>query len=94
MKELKINTEEVKEKIVDFIRPQVKGAGLDKAVIGLSGGLDSSAVAYLAKEALGEKNAYGVILPYKATSKEDVEDGEKVNLKGLDYKLIKPLIWW
>lgn len=78
MEELKINTEEVKEKIVDFIRPQVKGAGLSRAVVGLSGGLDSTIVAYLAKEALGRENVYGVILPYKTTSKEDVEDAKEI----------------
>jgi len=78
MEELRIDSERVKEKIVEFIRAQVKGAGLNKAVIGLSGGLDSSAVAYLAKEALGAENVYGIILPSKTTNKEDIKDAKGV----------------
>ncbi|MCG2675872.1 NAD+ synthase [bacterium] len=74
MEDLRIDTKKAKEKIVEFIRKQVKGAGLSKAVIGLSGGLDSSVVTYLAKEALGAENIYGIVLPYKTSNKEDVED--------------------
>ncbi|HEA47166.1 MAG TPA: NAD+ synthase [bacterium] len=78
MEKIEINSKRVKEKIVEFIRQQVKGAGLSKAVVGLSGGVDSSTVAYLAKEALGAENIYGVILPYKTTSKEDIEDAKEI----------------
>lgn len=78
MEELKINTQRTKEKIVEFIRNQVKGAKLSKAVVGVSSGLDSSTVAYLAKEALGAENVYGIILPYKTTNKEDVEDTKEI----------------
>ncbi len=78
MEKLRIDSKRVKEKIIEFIRKQVKGAGLSKAVIGLSGGVDSSTVAYLAKEALGRENVYGVILPYKTTNKEDVEDAKGI----------------
>ncbi len=78
MEKLRIDSKRVKEKIVEFIRKQVKEAGLSKAVIGLSGGVDSSTVAYLAKEALGRENVYGVILPYQTTSKEDVEDAKEI----------------
>lgn len=74
MERLRINTERAREKIVEFIRKQIKEAGLSKAVFGLSGGLDSSIIAYLAKEALGAENVYGIVLPYKITGREDVED--------------------
>jgi len=43
------------EKIVDFIKQKVKGADAKGAVIGISGGIDSAAVAILAKKALGKK---------------------------------------
>ena len=88
MEELKINTQRTKEKIVEFIRKQIKEAGLDKAVIGLSGGLDSAVIAYLAKEALGAENVYGIILPSKTIGKEDVEDAQEI-IKTLGINLIE-----
>ncbi len=75
---MKIDSERVKEKLVEFIRSQVKKAGFSKVVFGLSGGLDSAVIAYLAKEALRAENVYGIVLPYETTSKEDVEDAKEV----------------
>lgn len=78
MEELKIDTKRVQEKIIEFIRKQVKEAGLSRAVVGLSGGIDSATVAYLAKEALGAENIYGIILPSETTSQEDIRDAKGV----------------
>ncbi len=88
MEELKIDIKRVKEKIVEFIRKQVKEAGFSKVVFGLSGGLDSSVVTYLAKEALGAENVYGIILPSKTTSKKDVGDAKEV-IKTLEINLVE-----
>ena len=49
----KINSEVVKEKIVNFIREIVNESDTDGIVIGLSGGIDSTVVAFLLKEAIG-----------------------------------------
>ena len=75
---MEIDTKRAKEKIVGFIRTQVKEAGFSKVVVGLSGGLDSSVVAYLAKGALGAENVYGIVLPYETSNKDDVEDVKEV----------------
>ncbi|MBN2331308.1 MAG: NAD+ synthase [Candidatus Aenigmarchaeota archaeon] len=53
---------EVKDRIVEWLKGKVEEAGAKGAVIGLSGGVDSSLVAALAKKALGE-NVIGVIMP-------------------------------
>lgn len=71
--------EKAKETIVDFIRVKTQEAGINGAVIGLSGGIDSSLVAYLTVEALGHENVLGIHLPeLNVTSAEDVLDATEV----------------
>jgi len=52
--------------------------GFEQAVIGMSGGIDSSVAAVLAADALGPSNVYGVSLPSTVTSEESVEDARAV----------------
>ena len=47
-------------------------------VIGLSGGVDSSLVAFLAAEALGAENVIGVRMPYRTSSPESLEHAQLV----------------
>jgi len=63
---------------------------LSKAVIGLSGGLDSSVSAFLTAKALGNKNLLGILMPdEKVTSKESINDAKKVAEKlKIKYKVI------
>ena len=68
MKELEINIEAAKKKITNFIKEEFKAAGFKRAVIGLSGGLDSALSAALCCEALGKENVIGFILPYGKAS--------------------------
>lgn len=63
-KELKINAENVKNGIVGFMRDYFAAANQTKAVIGISGGIDSAVSGYLAKEALGPENIITAYLPY------------------------------
>lgn len=60
-----------------------------KAVIGLSGGVDSALVASIAKDALGKENVVGIHLPTRFSSKESLEDAELLarNL-GIEFKNI------
>lgn len=75
---LLLNTDTVRNILVDFIRDEITNTGLQKGIIGLSGGVDSSLAAYLAVEALGKKNVIGVIMPYKTSSPDSHADAENV----------------
>jgi NH(3)-dependent NAD(+) synthetase (EC 6.3.1.5) len=64
----------VKKALVYFIREEITKLGFRKGVLGLSGGVDSSVVAYLMAEALGPDNCEFLVMPYKTTPKESIED--------------------
>lgn len=78
MDKLAIDHEFVSRKIIEFMRMEVKNSGFNKVILGLSGGIDSSLVAFLAKEAFGKKNVHGVIMPYRTSSPKSEEDALKV----------------
>lgn len=63
----------MKNKIIDWIKEQVKVAGAEGIIMGLSGGVDSSVVAALCKEAVGKKNLLALILP-SHSQKDDLDD--------------------
>ena len=75
---LKLNTDVVRKLLVGFVRDEVTNAGFSKAVIGLSGGVDSALVAYLATEALGKESVLAVLLPYKSSNPDSVSDAKSV----------------
>jgi len=58
----------------EFIKIETERFGINKCVIGLSGGIDSTVAAYLAVKALGKNNVKGLLLPYKSSSKESISD--------------------
>src|SRR5207245_7163437 len=74
MSTLEIECDSVARDIVAFIRKVTKDAGVNGAVVGLSGGVDSSLVARLLVEALGSNNVLGVLMPTDFTPKEDTGD--------------------
>jgi len=77
--------EEIKEAIILGIRDYFQKQGFSKAVIGLSGGIDSALVATLAAQALGSQNILGVLMPSPYTSRQSVEDALKL-AKNLNIK--------
>lgn len=58
------------------IRDYFKKLGFSKAILGLSGGIDSAVTAALAAEALGPENVYCVMMPSKFSSDHSVSDSE------------------
>jgi NAD+ synthase (glutamine-hydrolysing) len=76
---LAIDPELTRRWLVEFLRDEVqRRRGFEKVVIGLSGGVDSSLVAYLAAEALGAGNVIGVRMPYRRSSPESLEHAQLV----------------
>ncbi|MBN1971883.1 MAG: NAD+ synthase [Candidatus Delongbacteria bacterium] len=61
-----------------FLSHEFKKAGFNKAVLGLSGGLDSAVVAFLAVKSLGRENVVAIKLPYKTSSEESIIDADLV----------------
>ena len=67
---LAANTELLRKILVGFVRDEVHKVGVGKAVLGLSGGIDSALVAFIAAEALGSGNVHAVCMPYKTSNPE------------------------
>ena len=64
--------------IVQFIRSQLKQAGFSRLVLGLSGGVDSATVAFLAARAIGPDNVLAVRMPYRTSSDASEADALRV----------------
>ena len=76
--ELAIDTDVARRVIGEFIRAQLRQAGFDRLVLGLSGGIDSGLVAYLVAEAIGAEHLHCVLMPYRTSSPASREDAEAV----------------
>lgn len=61
--------------LIKFLKDEVQKAGFDKAVLGISGGIDSAVVATLAKKAFGE-HFLGLMLPSSTSHKASFEDAQ------------------
>ena len=78
---LTINCSLVEPILVGFVRSEVRRVGFKKAVLGLSGGIDSTLSAYIAAKALGPENVCGIRMPYSTSSDETMDHGELVARK-------------
>ncbi len=76
--ELAIDTDIARRVIGEFIRGQLEQAGFERAVLGLSGGIDSAVVAYLVAEAIGPERLLAVMMPYRTSSPASRTDAESV----------------
>jgi len=86
---LDIDARLVEQWLVAFLRDEFARRGFTKAVIGISGGVDSAVVAALAARALGPKNVIGVRLPYHSSSPDSLAHGQKViDQLGIEHRTI------
>ena len=76
--ELAIDTDVARRVIAEFIRGQLRQAGFEQTVLGLSGGIDSALVAYLVAEAIGPERLHAVLMPYRESSPASRADAETV----------------
>lgn len=81
--------------IIQGIRDYFNKCGFKRAVLGLSGGLDSTVCAVLLADAIGKENVFGVSMPSHITSKESKSDAEELaNNLGINFTeaSIRPMI--
>ncbi len=76
--DLTINTDLARKILTGFLHSEITRTGYQHAVINLSGGLDSALSCFLAAEALGPQNVLAIRLPYRTSSRDSLEDAQKV----------------
>lgn len=76
--ELVIDTTVARRVIGEFIRSQLRQAGFDRCVLGLSGGIDSALVAFLVAEAIGADKLFCARMPYRTSSAASLIDAAAV----------------
>ena len=80
------DTESILNGLIMGTRDYVRKCGFSRAVVGLSGGIDSALTAYIAVQALGKENVILIFMPSQYTLKENFEDTKNL-AKNLDTKL-------
>jgi NAD+ synthase len=78
--DLTINTDLARKILTGFLKSEITRVGFTRAVVGLSGGIDSALSCALAAEALGPQNVLAVRMPYRSSSPDSLEDAAKTGL--------------
>jgi NAD+ synthase len=78
MHRLTINTDIARKMISGFIADAIAKAGMKRAVIGVSGGIDSALAAYLSAQVLGAENVLTLRMPYRTSASNSLSDAESV----------------
>jgi NAD+ synthase len=75
---LEINTDLATRILTDFVRTEIQRAGFERAVIGVSGGVDSALSCVLAAKALGPENVLALFMPYTTTTDKSQQHAQQV----------------
>ncbi len=93
---LQLDLDTAREEITTALREYFEKYKIEKGIVGLSGGVDSSLVATLLTESIGHENVKGLILPSETTSEQDINDAILIAKKlKIDFELINitPLVY-
>lgn len=97
--DLTINTDVARQILTEFLKSEVTRVGFTRAVINLSGGLDSALSCVLSVQALGPENVLALRLPYRSSSPDSLEHAQlmidqfKVQSETIDITdIVDPLI--
>jgi NAD+ synthase (glutamine-hydrolysing) len=81
--------ESIHEALVLGVRDYMRKCGFSKAVVGLSGGIDSAVTCCLAKDAVGSENVLGISMPSPYSSKGSIEDSRKLAANiGIQFQVV------
>jgi len=84
-----MNWENIKAQMKSFLREEVSNIGLEKVVVGISGGLDSAIVSVLCKEVFGE-NFSAVMMPSHFSSDSSINDAKELCEKfNISYEVVE-----
>jgi NAD+ synthase len=90
LERLAVNTDLVRPVLVSFLREEIRKVGYQRAVIALSGGIDSAVSCVLVAEALGPENVLAVMLPYRSSSPASEGDARALIEKtGVQSKVVE-----
>ena len=74
--DLTINTDLARQILTGFVTSEITRVGFLRAVVGLSGGIDSALSCVLAAQALGPENVLAVRMPYKSSSRDSLDHAQ------------------
>ena len=75
---IEIDAELTANWLIAFLREEFERRGFEKAVVGVSGGVDSAVTSYLAVKALGRNNVVGIRMPYRTSSRDSLDHAQLV----------------
>jgi len=78
LNKLEVDSNLVRKILVEFLRQEIGKVGFSRAVVNLSGGIDSALACYLAVEALGAQNVLAIRLPYRTSAPDSLAHAQLV----------------